>query len=110
MDYQKTILVGNVSADPTVRKSKKGDIAFTTLSVAVSDRKENTTFFPVAVFGKLGESVAKHIKKGRQVLVEGRIEVASNNNFNIVADRIRFGNKSSESETIKDGKVNSKTK
>ena len=91
MDYQKMILVGNVSAGPQVQKSKKGDITFTTFSVGVSDGKESTSFFPVAAFRKLGEIIAKHVKKGRQVLVEGRIQVTDKGRFNVIADRIRFG-------------------
>jgi len=96
MDYQKIILVGNASVDPQIRKSKKGDITFTTLSVAVNDGREYPSFFPIAVFGKLGETVAEHVKKGRQVLVEGRIEVRDKDRFNVIADRIRFGAKPSE--------------
>ena len=95
MDYQKIILVGNTTVDPQIRKSKKGDITFTTLSVAVSDGREQQTFFPIAVFGKLGETVADHIKKGRQVLVEGRIHLSKKGRFNVIADRIHFGTKPS---------------
>ena len=109
MDYQKIILVGNASDDPKVRKSKKGDITFTTLSVAVSEGKERTLFFPIAVFGKLGEIVAEHIKKGRQILVEGRIEISHKSRFNVVADRIRFGIKPSKPETTKKKKSKAKT-
>ena len=110
MDYQKIILVGNASDDPKIRKSKKGDITFTTISVAVGDGKERTSFFPVVVFGKLGETVAEHVKKGRQILVEGRIEVAEKGRFNVIADRIRFGIKPSEPETTKKKKEKDKDK
>lgn len=91
MNYQKVIVAGNATADAERRSSKKGDVTYTTFSVAVSDRKDNRTFFPVTVFGKYGEAVAEHITKSRQVLVEGRIEVADNGRFNVVADQISFG-------------------
>lgn len=91
MDYQKIVLVGNVTANAERRESKKGDVVFTTLRVGVGDGKGRTTFFPVSVFGKLGEAVAKHVTKGREVLVEGRIEVSENRYFNVVANRVVFG-------------------
>ena len=101
MNYQKMILAGNATADAERREAKKGDVTYTTLSVAVNDRKERTTFFPVTVFGKYGQAVAKHIGKGRQVLVEGRIEVAENGRFNVVADQIGFGAPGEEAKAKK---------
>jgi len=91
MDYQKLILVGNATVDAEQRTSKKGDVSYTTFSVGVSEGKDKTTFFPITVFGKHGEAVAKYITKGRQVLVDGRITVGDNDRFNVVADRVRFG-------------------
>ena len=104
MDYQKIILVGNVTVDPQVRKSKKGNITFTTLSVGIGDGKGHSVFFPTAVFGKLGETVAKHVSKGRQILVEGRIEVSDKGHFNVIADRVRFGIKPSGAKTTEKSK------
>ncbi|MCI0558946.1 MAG: single-stranded DNA-binding protein [Nitrososphaera sp.] len=91
MNYQKLIIVGNATDDAQWLKSKTGKVSFTTFSVAVNDSKDRTTFFPVAVFGKYGEAVAKHITKGRRVLVEGRISVSAKGRFNVVAERIAFG-------------------
>jgi hypothetical protein len=45
----------------------------------------------VVVFGKLGESLTPYIAKGRQVLIEGRIELGTAGRFNIVADRVVLG-------------------
>ena len=91
MNYQKLILVGNATSDAQSRKSKKGDVTYTTFSVGVSDGKDQTTFFPVTVFGKTGETVAKYVTKGRQVLAEGQINVSENGRFNVVAHRVMFG-------------------
>jgi single-strand DNA-binding protein len=91
MNYQKLILVGNATADAEQRKSKKGAVSYTTFGISVSDGKDKTTFFPVTVFGKHGEAVAKYITKGRQILVEGRIAVGDNDRFNVIADSVRFG-------------------
>ena len=91
MNYQKIIVAGNATGGAQARQSKKGDVNFTTFSVAISSGKEKPTYFPVAAFGKTGELAAKHITKGRQVLVEGRVEVGENNRFNLIADRVMFG-------------------
>jgi single stranded DNA-binding protein len=90
MNYQKLILVGNAGQDAQRRKSKKGDVAYTIFSVGISDAKKRTTFFQVATFGKLSETSAKYIKKGSQVLVEGRLQIAENR-CSVIADRIAFG-------------------
>ena len=94
MNYQKVILVGNVTRDAQRHTSKKGDVSYTTFRVAVGDSKDRTIFFPVTVFGKHGESLVEYITKGRQLLVEGRIEASNNGRFNIVADTVRLGNSS----------------
>ena len=91
MNYQKLVLVGNATKDAERRKSKKGNVAYTTFSVAVNERKDRPTFFPIAVFGKAAEPVATYVTKGRQVLIEGRIEIGNSGRFNVVADRVLFG-------------------
>jgi single-strand DNA-binding protein len=91
MNYQKLIVVGNVTRDPQRRTSEKGDVTYTTFSVGVSDGKDTTVFFPVTVFGKQSEAVAKYVSKGRQVLVEGRVTQSAKGRFNVVADRVVFG-------------------
>ncbi len=91
MNYQKLILVGNATKDAQRLTSKKGDVTYTTFSVGVSDGKDRTTFFPVIVFGEYGEAVAKYVTKGRQVLVDGRIQVNDKGRFRVIADRVRFG-------------------
>lgn len=90
MNYQKLILVGNATNDAE-RKTSKNNLSYTTFGVGVSDAKNNATFFKIAVFGKLGEAVTAYVKKGREVLVEGRIQVGENGRFNVIADQVKFG-------------------
>ena len=91
MNYQKVILAGRATADAIALDSKSGELKFTTFDVAVNDGKEKVTFFPVTVFGKTGEAAAKYVTKGRQVLVDGRIQVNDKRYFNVIANRIQFG-------------------
>jgi len=65
MNYQRLILVGNVTRDPERRTSQDGKATYTSFGVGVSDNKDQTTFFPVLVFGDYGETVAKYLTKGR---------------------------------------------
>ena len=107
MNYQKLIIVGNATNDAERRTSKDGNVAYTTFSVGVSKGKDASTFFPVTVFGKHGQAVTEYITKGRQVLVEGRVEVSENGRFSVVADRIIFGapaNQKAEAQKKETGK------
>jgi len=92
MDYQKFIIVGNVTNDAKTQKSKKGDMSFATFTIGAKNNKERSSFFPIVVFGKLGDSLVSYVTKGRKVLVDGHIEVsATTGRFNVVAERVLLG-------------------
>ena len=91
MNYQKLILVGNATKSAQQRKSEKGDVTYTTFNVAVGGPKDRVVFFPVSAFDKLGEMAAQYVTKGRQVLVEGRIDVSTSGRYNVVAERVVLG-------------------
>ena len=99
MNYQRLILVGNVTDNPERRTSENGKVNYTSFGVGVSEVKDKSTFFPVLVFGKYGETVAEYVAKGSQVLVEGRVQVNDKGRFRVIADRVRFG---SEPNVAKD--------
>jgi single-strand DNA-binding protein len=78
-NFNKVILVGNLTRDPEMRYTSGGS-AVATLGLAVNhrygtgdDKKEETLFVDVVVFGKQAENVEQYLKKGRSVLVEGRL-------------------------------------
>ena len=98
INYQKLILVGNATRDAERKTSEKGDVTYTTFRVGVSNSKERTTFFAITVFGKQAEAVAEYVKKGRQVLVEGRIDVSESGRYSVVADRVVFGASAKKTE------------
>ncbi len=80
----KVILVGNLGADPEVRYTANGT-AVCRLSVATSrrytdkqgNRQEETAWHRVDVWGKLAETCAQYLSKGRQVYIEGRLKYGS---------------------------------
>lgn len=80
MSYQKTVIVGNLGKDPEMRFTPGGQNV-TSFSVAVSEgytdangqKISKTIWFRVAAWGKQAENCNKYLKKGKKVLVEGRL-------------------------------------
>lgn len=80
--YNKTILIGNLTRDPELRYTPKGS-AIAKLGIAVNrvwkdesgQKKEEVTFIDVDVFGKTAENCGQYLRKGRPVLIEGRLKL-----------------------------------
>ncbi len=80
--FNKVILVGNLTRDPDLRYTPKGT-AIAKIGVAVNrvwtsdagERKEEVTFVDVDVFGRTAENVGKYMRKGRPILIEGRLRL-----------------------------------
>lgn len=103
MNYQKLIIVGNNVADAELKSGKDSEVKYTRIRVAVNDLKDRPTFFPVTIFGKLAESLTQYLTKGRQVTVEGRIEVDESGRFSVIAEAVKLGQKpSSKSENAQE--------
>lgn len=78
----KVILIGNLGRDPELRKTNSGD-SVVDLSIATTERwsgkdgsgmQEKTDWHRVVVFGRTADNVAKYLKKGRMVYIEGRLQ------------------------------------
>lgn len=79
----KVILVGNLGADPEVRRTNSGD-PIVNLRIATSeswrdknsgDRKEKTEWHQVVIFNdNLAKVAEQYLKKGMKVYVEGQIQ------------------------------------
>lgn len=80
----KVIIVGRLGADPEV-KAVGANSTVARLSVATSEnwtdrdghKQERTEWHRIVVWGKLAEICGKHLAKGRQVYVEGRLQTRS---------------------------------
>ena len=72
----KIILVGRLTRDPELRTTPNG-ISVCSLSLAVSRRmdRDKTDFFDITVWRQAGENCAKYLSKGRQVAVEGEMQM-----------------------------------
>lgn len=103
----KVILVGNLGKDPEVRYTSGGQ-AVANLRIATSrswtdkqsgQRKEETEWHDVEVWGKQAEQCGEYLAKGRQVYVEGRLKTdkwqdkqtnQERYKVKVVADTVRF--------------------
>ena len=100
----KVFLLGNLTRDPELRYAQNGT-AVAHLALAVNHRyrqndtdKEETMFIDVVAFGRQGETASEYLKKGRPVLIEGRLKWQSwddkegrkHTKHEVVAERIQF--------------------
>ncbi len=77
----KVILIGNLGQDPEVRYMPGGN-AVTSITLATADtwrdkqtgeQRERTEWHRVVFMGMLAEVAGKHLKKGTQLYVEGKL-------------------------------------
>jgi len=80
--FNKVILMGNLTRDPELRYTPKGT-ALAKLGLAVNRRwtsetgetKEEVTFVDVEAWSAQAENIAKYMKKGSPLLIEGRLRL-----------------------------------
>lgn len=80
--FNKVILMGNLTRDPETRVTATG-LTICKLGLAVSrvfstkdgERREETTFVDIDAFGKSAEIITKYFRKGKPILVEGRLKL-----------------------------------
>ena len=82
--FNRAIIAGNLTQDPEVRYTvnKKAFVRFgvavnNTFKNANGELQESTDYINVVVWGPMAENCGKYLKKGRPVLVEGRIQTSS---------------------------------
>ncbi len=81
-NVNKVILIGNVTRDPEVKFTSKGS-AVADLGLAINrnytldngEKREETTFVDVELWGRLAEIAGEYAKKGRLVYIEGRLRM-----------------------------------
>ena len=78
------MLIGNVTRDPEIKYTPKGS-AVTDLGIAVNrvftpdggEKREETTFVDVTLWGRQAEIAGEYCKKGRSIYIEGRLQLDS---------------------------------
>ena len=81
-NLNKVMLMGNLTRDPEVRYTPKGT-AVAELGLAINriytadnnEKREETTFVDVTLWGRTAEIAGEFLKKGRPVFIEGRLQL-----------------------------------
>jgi single-strand DNA-binding protein len=84
VSMNRVILAGNLARDPELKETSNGS-ALTIFPVAVSrswkdnagDKQKQTSFYRIIVWNNAAKNCARYLKKGRAVLVEGRLDTRS---------------------------------
>lgn len=114
----KVILIGRLTADPELRMTKS-NTAILKLTLAVdkglskdkkseyeAEGKPTADFIPVTIMGSTAEAVARYVRKGERLAVEGRISISqyedkSGQNkmwFEVMATSVEFINSAPKQE------------
>jgi len=81
-NFNKVILAGNLTRDPELRYTPKG-MAIAKLGLALNrsfttesgEKREEVTFVDVDAFGRQAEVIGQYMRKGRPILIEGRLKL-----------------------------------
>lgn len=81
-NFNKVILAGNLTRDPELRYTPNGK-AIAKFALAINrnwttetgEKREEVTFVDIDAFGRQAEVIAQYLKKGRPLLMEGRLKL-----------------------------------
>ena len=80
--FNKVILVGNLTADPELKKTPSG-VSVTSFSIAVNRRftkqgeQPQTDFINIVAWRQTAEFVARYFNKGKPILICGQLQTRS---------------------------------
>ena len=108
MNLNKAILVGRLTQDPQSRTLPSGQ-SVVSFGLATSrfytdkngEKKQQTEFHNIVMFGKLAEIASQYLTKGALTLIEGRLQTRSwqdssgnqRRRTEIIAERLQLGPK-----------------
>jgi single-strand DNA-binding protein len=120
--YNKVILVGNLTRDVELRYTPTGT-AIAKFGLATNrvykdsttgENKQETLFIDITVFGRSAEIANQYLRKGRRVLIEGRLVLdqwvdqtgQKRSKHSIIAEKVQFmENKQSDDTSYNSGSV-----
>lgn len=115
--FNKVILIGNLTRDVEVRHSQSGT-TYGKFGMAINEtsrdgngeKKEKVVFVDVTAFGRTAETLAKFLGKGDPLFIEGRLDFSQweaqdgtkRNKLSVICDRFQFlgGKKSGDEHTV----------
>lgn len=96
-NLNKVLLIGRLTRDPESRSLKSGT-SVVSFGLAVNrtytrqetnERVEETCFLDCEAWGRQGETIARYMKKGRQIFLEGRLKLDSWEKDGVKQSKIR---------------------
>jgi len=113
--YNKVILIGNLTRDVELKYTPNGT-AIAKFGLATNrtykdtmtgENKQEVMFIDITVFGRSAEVANQYLKKGRRVLIEGRLVLEQwvdstgqkRSKHSVVAEKVQFMDSKSESES-----------
>ena len=96
----KVILHGRLARDVDLRTTASGkSVAQVNIAVNRRGKDQGADFIPLVIWGQLAETFARYFYKGREVLVEGRMQVRNYDDKNgnkrtsaeVLAENVYFG-------------------
>ncbi len=110
--YNRTALIGNLTRDPDIAQTKSGtNICELRIGCSTRTREgDDVLFIDVVTWDKTAESCAKCLKKGSEILVDGRLKMSEwegpdgvkRTKFSVVAHRVVFLDKRLQSKPIEE--------
>ncbi len=81
-NLNKVMIMGNLTRDPEVKYTPKGT-AVADLALAINrvystdagEKREETTYVDVELWGRQAEIAGEYLRKGRPVYIEGRLKL-----------------------------------
>ena len=113
ISLNKATIIGNLTRDPESKALPSG-ITVVNFSIATNrnwkdkegNKKEEVQFHNCVSFGKQADTIAQYVKKGQQLMVEGRIqtrswEVEGGKRYatEIMVEQFQFGAKAGDGKT-----------
>lgn len=105
----KFIGLGNLTKDPVTRETKNGKTVCS-FSVAINNQNNTVTYLDVESWEKVAQNCQRFLKKGRQTLIEGRLQLntwksqsgENRSKLYCIADRVTFLQKSDDKQNNQD--------
>jgi single-strand DNA-binding protein len=104
-NLNKVLLIGRLTRDPETRSLKSGT-SVVSFGLAVNrtytrqesgEKVEETCFLDIEAWGRTGETIARYMKKGRQIFIEGRLKLDTwekdgqkRSKLSVVVDNFQF--------------------
>jgi single-strand DNA-binding protein len=88
--FNKITLVGNVGRDPELKQtatSKVVDFSIAINEPARGQQPERTEWYRVSFWDRRAETIAQYVRKGTQIMVEGRLSVRTYTDPNTQRER-----------------------